>query len=75
MLISQSQIIPLLAGESSRAIAMAEYFQRKGFYVLPVRPPSVPVGTARLRFSLSAAMTDSEVSLLTDAINQLNTDL
>ncbi len=75
VLISQSQIIPLLAGDSSRAIAMAEYFQRKGFYVLPVRPPSVPVGTARLRFSLSAAMTDSEVSLLTDAINQLNADL
>ncbi len=75
MSVSQSQIIPLLAGDSSRAIAMADYFQRKGFYVLPVRPPSVPVGTARLRFSLSAAMTDGEVALLIDTINKLNTDL
>ncbi len=56
-----SQIVPYVAGSSRRAVALAEALQRRGFYVLPVRPPTVPRGTSRLRFSLTAALTDNEV--------------
>lgn len=59
--ISRSHIIPLLTGSSADAILRADAMQRHGFYVLPVRPPTVPEGTARLRLSLRADLTDEEV--------------
>lgn len=62
--VSQSQIIPLIAGESAAAVALAEQLQKKGFYILPVRPPTVPQGTSRLRFSLNASITDQEMDNL-----------
>ncbi len=61
---STSHIIPWVAGASSEAVALAEAFQRKGFYVLPVRPPTVPEGTSRLRFSLTAAIDTTEIEQL-----------
>ena len=51
----------MIAGESSSAVRMAEELQRKGFYALPVRPPTVPAGTSRIRFSLTADVTEEEV--------------
>ncbi|MEG1006097.1 MAG: 8-amino-7-oxononanoate synthase [Bacteroides sp.] len=65
---STSHIIPLIAGASSSTIALADVFQRKGFYVLPVRPPTVPEGTSRLRFSLTAAIEASEIDQLIEII-------
>ena len=61
---SQSHIIPVMAGESEKALDMAGEMQRKGFYLLPVRPPTVPEGTSRLRISLTAAISDSETKAL-----------
>ena len=42
-------------------VRMAEELQRKGFYALPVRPPTIPEGTSRIRFSLTADVTEEEV--------------
>jgi 8-amino-7-oxononanoate synthase len=53
-----------MVGESREAIVVAKELQRKGFYLLPVRPPTVPEGTSRIRISLSAAITDEEVDKL-----------
>ena len=61
---SSSHIIPVVIGESHDTILKAEDMQRKGFYVLPVRPPTVPEGTSRLRISLTAALTDEETDRL-----------
>lgn len=52
---STSHIVPLIVGGSDAAVQKAEELQRKGFYVLPVRPPTVPEGTSRIRFSLTAS--------------------
>ncbi len=57
-----TQIIPLMIGEDSKAVQMAEYLQKQGFDIRAVRPPSVPVGTARLRLSLSATLELSTLS-------------
>lgn len=62
--VSGSHIIPLVEGESKKAVSKAEELRRKGFYVLPVRPPTVPEGTSRLRFSLRADITDEELDAL-----------
>lgn len=51
-----TQIIPYIAGESSAAVALAERFQAHGFLVFAIRPPTVPKGSSRLRFSLNAGL-------------------
>lgn len=61
---SGSQIVPVMAGSSDRAVRMAAYFRENGFYLLPVRPPSVPEGTSRLRISLTAAIDEADVDRL-----------
>ena len=66
---SVSQIVPMVAGESATALQIAKELQRKGFYALPVRPPTVPEGTSRIRFSLNADVTDEEVEKLISIVN------
>ncbi len=62
---SGSPIVPVVVGENEKAIALAEGLKALGYWVTPVRPPTVPRGTARLRLSLSAEMTwDDLVSLV-----------
>lgn len=65
---SESHIVPMIVGKSSDTILKAEEMQRKGFYVLPVRPPTVPEGTSRLRFSLTAAVSEEEVGRLIEVL-------
>lgn len=65
---SGSHIIPVMAGDSNAAVKLALEMQDKGFYLLPVRPPTVPEGTARLRISLTASVSDGEISSLASAL-------
>lgn len=66
--ISGSHIIPYIIGDNKDCILKAEELQRKGFYCLPVRPPTVPKGTARIRFSLTADMTNEDIQELIGAL-------
>lgn len=68
---SESHIVPMIAGTSEDAVMTAEVMRRKGFYVLPIRPPTVPEGTSRLRFSLTAALDSSDVDRLAAIIKTL----
>lgn len=61
---SPSHILPMTIGDSGATVLKAEDLQRKGFYALPVRPPTVPEGTSRIRFSLTAAITEDEIKNL-----------
>lgn len=58
---SASHIIPIIVGESSLAVTKAAEIQQKGFYVLPVRPPTVPEGTSRIRLSLTADLSEADI--------------
>lgn len=58
---SVSCIVPMIVGASSDTVLKARELQRHGFYALPVRPPTVPEGTSRIRFSLTAAIAEEEV--------------
>lgn len=58
---SASHIVPLIIGPSADTVLCAELLQRHGFYALPVRPPTVPEGTSRIRFSLTADITEQEI--------------
>lgn len=66
---SVSHIVPMIVGTSEYTILKAEELQRKGFYALPVRPPTVPEGTSRIRFSLTADITEHEIDQLIKLIN------
>ncbi len=54
-----SQIIPVLIGESEKAVKIAENLQAKGFDVRAIRPPTVPENTARLRVSVNLHLTEA----------------
>ena len=53
-----SQIVPVAVGDNARAVAVARALQRGGFDVRAIRPPSVPDGTARLRVSVNAGLSE-----------------
>ncbi len=68
----RSHIQPLIIGNSREAVELS----RKLYYVygikaLPIRKPTVPAGTERLRFSLNASMTDADIDSLDRALGEL----
>jgi 8-amino-7-oxononanoate synthase len=68
---SQSQIIPLVAGDAATALAWAEQLRACGLLVPAIRPPSVPDGRALLRVSLTHAHTDEMIARLAGALDTL----
>ncbi len=58
---SQTCIVPYILGENEATLAKAKDLQEQGYYCLPIRPPTVPNGTSRIRLSLTADMTMDEV--------------
>lgn len=65
-----SQIVPVVIGDSNSAINAAEKLRDAGYWITAVRPPTVPVNTARLRLSLSAAHRNEDLTPLSDLITQ-----
>ena len=66
--VSDSQIVPYLVGSNDAAARAAEAFRAAGFHVLPIRPPTVPEGTARLRFSLTADLPEPAFATLLERV-------
>ncbi|HUJ52792.1 MAG TPA: 8-amino-7-oxononanoate synthase [Steroidobacteraceae bacterium] len=63
---SVTPIQPVLLGRPARALAAQRELAAAGFWVVAIRPPSVPPGSARLRVTLSAAHTEDEVDALVE---------
>jgi len=66
-----SQIIPLILGDNLRAVEFAKKVQEQGYWALPVRPPTVPAGQARLRLSLSYDHNAETLNKLIDVISKI----
>lgn len=54
-------IVPVLVGAPLRALALAAALRARGIHVLAIRPPTVPVGRARLRFTVTASHQPSDI--------------
>lgn len=67
---SQSHIVPFILGANAKTKFYATNLQENGYYCLPIRPPTVPQGTSRIRFSLNADFQYEEIDRL---LAQLNT--
>jgi 8-amino-7-oxononanoate synthase len=61
---STTQIIPVILGDSQHALNRAEDLQKSGFYILPVRPPTVPQGSSRLRICMNTLLNQNELDRL-----------
>ena len=59
---ASSQIIPIAAGSNERALHMAQQALEAGYCLTAIRPPTVPVGGARLRLSLTAAFSKEQIT-------------
>ena len=70
----ESQIVPVIIGENSDCIRVAEKLREERNFLLPVRPPTVPQGTARLRFSLTAQMQTSEIDRIIELLNGIRNE-
>jgi 8-amino-7-oxononanoate synthase len=66
---------PLLVGDNFKAVALGKYLQQQGILVPAIRPPTVPVNTARMRISLSAAHRMDDVLRLIAALQQAEKEL
>ncbi len=66
---SITSIQPLLIGDNFKAVTLGKYLQASGILVPAIRPPTVPVNTARLRISLSAAHSKEDIMRLVDALH------
>ena len=62
-----SPIVPVIVGAPERALDLSKALERAGFLVVAIRPPTVPDGTARLRFTFSAAHDEAQVDALAEA--------
>ncbi|MFH1541404.1 MAG: 8-amino-7-oxononanoate synthase [Elusimicrobiota bacterium] len=67
-----SQIIPLILGDVSKTIKFSNELREQGYWVLPIRPPTVPVGESRLRFSLTYCHSRETLQKLIEIIDEYN---
>jgi 8-amino-7-oxononanoate synthase len=65
---THSQIVPVVLGSNEDAISAAGFLQEQGFAVRAIRPPTVPVGSARLRLSLTTRITNEHVAAVAAAL-------
>jgi 8-amino-7-oxononanoate synthase len=67
----QSPIVPLITGDASRALDASAALATKGFLVIAIRPPTVPEGTARLRFTFQETHRDEDIDRLAAAVREI----
>jgi 8-amino-7-oxononanoate synthase len=68
LLPSQTPIQPVLLGSAARVLRAQEALLKAGFWVVAIRPPTVPPGMARLRVALSAAHREDQVDALAEEL-------
>jgi 8-amino-7-oxononanoate synthase len=67
---AQSPIVPLIVGEADQALAASQMLADEGFLVAAIRPPTVPEGTSRLRFTFTAQHPDDEIERLAAIVRE-----
>jgi 8-amino-7-oxononanoate synthase len=71
LMASETAIQPILMGDSKTALQISERLKSLGVWCTAIRPPTVPVGSARLRITLSAAHSDADLVLLCDSLERV----
>jgi 8-amino-7-oxononanoate synthase len=74
LLDSGSPIQPVIIGDPGRTLAISRALEAAGCLCTPIRPPTVPEGTSRLRITITAAHTDDDIDVLLDAMAAARSD-
>lgn len=72
---SPTAIQPILLGDSQTALQWSDALKQNGFWVVAIRPPTVPKGQARLRITLSASHTETQIEALLAALKTVSQDV
>jgi 8-amino-7-oxononanoate synthase len=72
---SESHIVPIVLGSNDSALAFASPLQSRGYGIRAIRPPTVPPGTARLRVSLTAKLTQAILADFVDALVHIRSEI
>jgi len=67
---SETPIIPILAGDAGSALKMGNYLYKNKIFAPAIRPPTVPEGMCRIRFSVTAAHTDEDIDLVLERLDK-----
>ncbi|HEY4125562.1 MAG TPA: aminotransferase class I/II-fold pyridoxal phosphate-dependent enzyme [Rhizomicrobium sp.] len=68
--LADSPIVPIVLGEETVALEAQQVLEKAGFLVTAIRPPTVPAGTARLRFAFTAGHSDEEIARLVQIVRE-----
>ncbi len=68
---STTQIVPVIAGSADAALGLSVRLREAGFWSTAIRPPTVPQGTARVRFAFTAAHDEADIDRLLDALGDV----
>jgi 8-amino-7-oxononanoate synthase len=72
---SESHIVPVVLGSNDTALAFSSQLQARGYGIRAIRPPTVPPGTARLRVSLTAKLSQAIVADFAGALIQIRKEI
>lgn len=65
---STSHIVPVIIGDSQKTVEKAKQLQHAGFYIMPVRPPTVPKNSSRLRICLNTKIDQTDLDQLVEML-------
>ena len=65
---AHSAIVPVIVGDAEAALGASDLLAEEGFLVVAIRPPTVPDGTARLRFAFTAQHSDADIARLAGVV-------
>ncbi len=68
---SETPIIPVMAGDTDNALKIGRHLYRNKIFAPAIRPPTVPEGGCRIRFSVTAAHTDDDIDLVLDILRRV----
>jgi len=72
---SETPIIPVMAGDAENALEIGKHLYRNKIFAPAVRPPTVPEGRCRIRFSVTAAHSDDEIDGVADVMGRIRRGL
>ncbi len=72
---SETPIIPLFTGDVQNTLKVGKYLFKQKIFALAIRPPTVPHGKCRIRFSVTAAHTDEDIDYTLEKLKGLGKDL